>query len=110
MENSARGAFEETVELEPEEADAWLHLGLLAERDKDPQHAMAYYQNTLRIRPNDAVAHYNSARLLLSIGHVVEAVAHYQAFLKIMPHAPEAPIARSVLALIYRDYPQLAKS
>jgi hypothetical protein len=108
--NAAQNAFEKTVSLNPGESDAWLHLGLLAEHKKNTERALTCYRNALLIRVSDSVAHYNTARLLLAGGHIKEAVWHYQYFLKVTPQADEAPIARKVLALIYKDYPQLEKS
>ncbi len=92
------------------EPDAWLHLGLLAERKKNTEYALTCYLNALRFGPSNSVAHYNAARLLLRANHIQEAVWHYQYFLRVAPEAAEAPIAQKVLALIYKDYPQLEKS
>jgi len=56
LRNEARQAFERSVEINPSNATAWVHLGFAYELAKNPRAALNAYQQALSITPQRAEA------------------------------------------------------
>ena len=54
------------------------------------EEAIAHYEQALRIKPDDAEAHYNLGNALAQVGRVPEAIGQYQQALRIKPGFAEA--------------------
>jgi tetratricopeptide (TPR) repeat protein len=63
----ALSAFQRAVTLKPDFYEAYIQLGLLAERQKS-QVAAQYYDNAIRIDPQNPEAYYNKAKFLQDRG------------------------------------------
>jgi len=59
--------------------------------------AVGRYREALLYKPNDAIATYQLAASLEKVGEPGEALKNYQAYLKILPHGPQAEAARQAL-------------
>jgi Flp pilus assembly protein TadD len=69
---------------------ALLLLGLTVERGAFAE-AIARYEDSLRIAPNNVIARTNLGLALVRVGRPAEAVAQFEEALRIMPgHAPAA--------------------
>jgi tetratricopeptide (TPR) repeat protein len=54
------------------------------------QEAMQQWEESLRLKPDDSVVHYNLGSALEQAGRVQEAVEHYEQALRINPDYTEA--------------------
>jgi tetratricopeptide (TPR) repeat protein len=76
--SAAREAYERTLELCPEHADAHIDLGHLLHERGDAAAAEAHYRGALAARPADAVASYNLGVALEDLDRKEEAIAAYE--------------------------------
>jgi tetratricopeptide (TPR) repeat protein len=72
--------------------------------------AVGRYREALLYKPNDAQATYQLAAALEKLGRPVEAQKNYQAYLKILPHGPQAEAARLALDRLKVKAPDSATS
>lgn len=63
----------------------------------DYKGAVARYEDALLYKNNDAVANFRLGQCFEKLGQPDEAVAHYQAYLKILPQGPYAKQAKKAL-------------
>jgi tetratricopeptide (TPR) repeat protein len=68
-----------------------------AQSTKDPGVAVALYRKGLALCPDDDVAHYELAKVLVELGQVKEARSEFEAALKINPNFTAAKAAREGL-------------
>lgn len=102
----AMQSFLHAAELRSTDADTWNNLGLLTEEERHPKQALVFYQEALKFQPSYSAAHWNIARLLLEKGDVRNAVHHYRLFLRYTAaNDPQIAVAKEVLQLIKKDYP-----
>jgi tetratricopeptide (TPR) repeat protein len=74
---AAQASYEESLRLIPQNAHAWIGLGLLAERKGDHAQAADRFSHSIAIQPSD-VGYALLGRALLESGHAQEAAAAYQ--------------------------------
>lgn len=75
----ARAAFEKALELNPDSAISFNHLGILSRIDGDFNQALDHYTNALAINLKYAKAHLNMGILLeLYMGQLAPALEHYK--------------------------------
>ena len=67
-------------------------------RQNNYKAALSRYQEALLYKPNDAVANFRSAQCFEKLNSPQDAVEHYQAYLKVMPHGPLSRDAEKALA------------
>jgi tetratricopeptide (TPR) repeat protein len=89
-----RQKYEDSVELlraaiytDPENADLWNSLGTTLLESGDPEQALTFYQEALRLRPNFARAHHNIAFCLDLLGDGETAIEHWRTSLTLDPSA-----------------------
>jgi Flp pilus assembly protein TadD len=80
----------ESLRIEPGDADAHNNLGLALGRQGKIQEAMVHYAEALRIKPDDAGAHNNLGVALARQGKMQEAMVHYAEAVRIKPDLAEA--------------------
>jgi len=76
MPGEAVSAYEQAIQLNPEEVMAYTQLGVAYEYLKRYGEAIEAYQQALRLMPSEAKAHYGLARSYLAIGDKKAALAH----------------------------------
>jgi tetratricopeptide (TPR) repeat protein len=64
---------------------------------KNYRAALGRYKDALTYKPNDAVANFRLAECQEKTGNPQEAITHYQAYLKLLPHGPLAADAQKAL-------------
>src|SRR6266567_3905610 len=89
--SSARSAEESSSK------DTRIDLSPPSDDQKNYHAALERYKEALVYKPNDAVANFRLAECLEKTGNPGEAVAHYQEYLKILPHGPLSPDAQKAL-------------
>jgi len=72
------------------DADVWYLKGMAEAQLNALDEAVESLGRVLLLAPNDAVTHYNLARIRRAQGRVDEAVANYREALRIQPNLPEA--------------------
>lgn len=75
---------------------------LLAEdavNQKQPEEALNYHEEGLKICPTWPQGHFNAALIAASLGFYDEAVEQMQAYLELIPDAPDAQAARDEIAM-----------
>ncbi len=97
----AIGAFQAAVERNPDMAEAWVILGDLMDRTNNPL-AEQYFDNAVRVDPNNVPAWHAKAYFLQNNDKIDEALAIYQHIHKLDPQYPEAYLNAAILHL-FRD-------
>ena len=97
----AIGAFQSAVERNPDMVEAWVILGDLMDRTHNPM-AIQYFDNAIRVDPNNVEALHAKAYYLQNNDRVEEALAIYKQIHLINPQYPEAYLNTAILQL-YRD-------
>jgi Flp pilus assembly protein TadD len=69
---------------------AWLNLGLNREWAGHPDDAVGYFEQALRINPDDADTHSSLGLALLQLGRTQEAIPHLERALRINPDDADA--------------------
>lgn len=86
----AMGCHERAVKINPEFIDGWVHYGLTCALLGKNFQALQYHEKALAIRPDFALARYGRAETLHKVYRLEEAIADYDAFLKVQPRHLEA--------------------
>ncbi|MEO8603566.1 MAG: tetratricopeptide repeat protein [bacterium] len=86
----ARRAYERTLEIEPDYADAWVNLGRLAHEADDARTAARCYHEALSREESDPVTHYNLALASEDLEKNAQAVAHYRRAIALNPRFADA--------------------
>ncbi|NIM00361.1 MAG: tetratricopeptide repeat protein [Acidobacteria bacterium] len=82
---AAAAAFEEAVELRPDEVDAWFRLGLARSANDEPGAAIAAYGRAAELDETHAQARNNLGNVLFRRGDYEEALKWYERALAIRP-------------------------
>jgi len=82
--------YKQTLETEPDFAEARNNLGVALSAKADLEEAIWQYRKALEIKPDYAEAHYNLGNALFLRGQSEEAIAHYKQALEIKPDYAEA--------------------
>jgi len=88
--------FEESLRYNPNQFNAWLGLGLFAEKQGKLDEAITDLSRSAEVQPT-AQAFFELGRTLAQTGHIPEAVDAYQRALKISPDLTEAQKAIDAL-------------
>jgi tetratricopeptide (TPR) repeat protein len=95
---AARLSFEQSLRLNPNQPNAWLGLGLLAQKQGKLDEAISDLSRSVELQPN-ARGYFELGRTLAQAGHAPEALDAYQQALKISPDFVEAQQAADALRL-----------
>jgi tetratricopeptide (TPR) repeat protein len=95
----AKTAYEAILEAEPENAQAWQMLGLVAHQAGDATTALEKLGQAAALQPDNADIHVNMADVLRSAGNAEEAISAYRRAVAIDPEAREALTNLGLLAL-----------
>ncbi len=93
----SQAAFQQALQLNPNQFNAWLGLGLLAEQQGRPGDAIPNILRSLQLRPT-AEGYLHLGRNLALTGHPHDALAAYQAALQLDPNMAEAQQAAAALS------------
>jgi len=88
---------QEFQKWDPHKAAKDIEVGDFYYKRKNYRAALERYKEALVFKPNDAVATYRLAECHDRTGNAAEAIAHYQDYLKILPHGPFATEAQKAL-------------
>jgi tetratricopeptide (TPR) repeat protein len=94
---SSSGDVQEFHAWNPHKALKDIEVGDFYFKRKNYHAALDRYREALVWKSNDAVANFRMAQCFEKLDNPDEAVAHYQAYLKILPHGPLAEEARKTL-------------
>jgi tetratricopeptide (TPR) repeat protein len=95
----AKTAYEAILEAEPDNAQAWQMLGLVAHQAGDAETALEKLTQAVSLRPDNADIHVNIAEVLRTQGNAEEAIGAYRRAIAIDPNAQEALTNLGLLAL-----------
>jgi tetratricopeptide (TPR) repeat protein len=82
---------------DPHKAAKDVEVGDFYFKRKNYRAASDRYQEALVYKPNDAVATFRLAQSEEKSGQPADAITHYEAYLKILPHGPDAEQAQKSL-------------
>lgn len=88
---------QEFQKWDPHKAAKDIEVGDFYYKKKNYRAALERYKEALLYKPNDAVATYRLAECQDRTGNSSEAIAHYQDYLRILPHGPFAAEAQKAL-------------
>lgn len=101
---SLKAANRKAEGLEAETAVAHYNLGVLYMRLQQFRDAVEELEYTVKLNPNDALAHYNLALLYDSyLTKPKQAIPHYEAYLRLLPHASDSQEVENRLLHIRLD-------
>ncbi len=103
---STINSLQRTVELDPDITDAWIMLGELFAAEKNPA-AIQYFDNAVRVDPNNIAALHTKANYLQQNGLLIEAIDVYRSIIKLDPSYSDA-YYNSGLAYLEMDSLDLA--
>ena len=90
---------------DPHKAAKDVEVGDFYFKRKNYRAAMERYREALVYKPNDAIANFRMAECSEKTGNQGDAIAHYQEYLKILPHGPLAPDAQKALERLKTNGP-----
>jgi tetratricopeptide (TPR) repeat protein len=100
------GDVQEFQKWDPHKAAKDIEVGEFYYKRKNYGAALDRYKEALQYKPNDAIATYRLAECQDKTGHPSEAIEHYEAYLKILPHGPFAADAQKALQRLKADGPK----
>jgi len=95
---NANNDVQELQAWDPHKAAKDIEVGDFYYNRKNYRAALDRYKEALVYKPNDAIANFRLAECQEKTGSPQQAVTHYQAYLKILPHGPFAADAEKALA------------
>jgi tetratricopeptide (TPR) repeat protein len=101
-EDAASDDVQEFRAWDPHKAAKDVEVGDFYFKRKNYRAALERYKDALVYKPNDAIANFRLAQCQEKVGNSDEAVAHYQEYLKILPHGPFAEEAQKSLERLKR--------
>ena len=81
----ALAAFEQAIQLDPDDASIYNGKGLVLSELKRYQEALAAYERAIRLDPNYAEAYFNKGNVLDDLEHYEEALAAYEQAIRLDP-------------------------
>jgi protein O-mannosyl-transferase len=84
------GLWRDTLQRNPQAWSAQNNLGCILAAKQDLESALACFETSLRLHPDNPRAHDNVGQVFLIQGRRAEAEAHFEAALRIKPHDAEA--------------------
>ena len=97
----ARDSYDQALQLNPNQSNAYLGLGQLLEKQNRLDDAISNYSKSVELRPTDT-GFLLLGHALESAGRRPQALAAYQAALKLSPEMPEAQHAVDALSATSR--------
>lgn len=88
---------------DPHKALKDIEVGDFYFRRKNYRAALARYEEALVFKNGDALANFRIGECQEKLGDSEEATAHYETYLKILPHGPLSPDAEKALERLKRD-------
>jgi tetratricopeptide (TPR) repeat protein len=82
---------------DPHKAAKDIEVGDFYYKRKNYRAALERYKEALVYKPNDAMANFRLAECLEKTGNPSDALAHYQEYLRILPHGPLSADAQKAL-------------
>jgi tetratricopeptide (TPR) repeat protein len=100
----AEEQFVELLEMDPDFSDAHFQLGVLSTNSRDYQKAIEEYKTVLAMNPRDGDAHFNLGQIYRSYaGKPLEAMRHFEAYVKLKPDAKDAARVREWIGELERS-------
>lgn len=97
----AAEAFRRELEVNPNDFDANLYLGVLRRQDKNFEDALRFLERALQVRPGNLAVRYQIGASYLSIGKIEEARQELEGVIKQAPDFVEAHV--SLATVYYRE-------
>jgi predicted O-linked N-acetylglucosamine transferase (SPINDLY family) len=86
----AEALYRQIIAAQPEHAEAWHHLGVIAHQVGRDDLAVEWIRRAIGLRPNHAAAHCNLGEACRATRRFDEAIAAFQRALELAPDYPEA--------------------
>jgi tetratricopeptide (TPR) repeat protein len=96
-EGDTSGGAQEFHPWDPHKAAKDVEVGDFYFKRKNYRAAIARYQDALLWKDNDAESNFRLGQAFEKIADPTQAAAHYQTYLKILPHGPDAAEAQKAL-------------
>jgi tetratricopeptide (TPR) repeat protein len=93
--------FQRELEIDPNDFDSNLYLGVLARQDEHFDDALRFLDRALQVRPGDLAARYQIGALHLSVGTIEEAQRELEQVINDAPNFVEAHV--SLATVYYRE-------
>ncbi len=90
-----------SLELEPENSDAWVLRAVIAQARKEPQEALRCLKIALDVNPDHSLAHFNMGRIYLDLEKPAQGLPHLARFVELAPDDPDATALADYLRAIH---------
>ncbi|MDZ7961898.1 MAG: tetratricopeptide repeat-containing glycosyltransferase family protein [Aulosira sp. DedQUE10] len=104
---AAEDCFQQVLQQQPGNANAWHLLGLIAEQQNQEQTAIEFINKSLEINPESAIFHINLGNLYQKRGNFQQAILLYQQALILQPDDVNASYN---LGFVYHEQGQLPQA
>jgi putative PEP-CTERM system TPR-repeat lipoprotein len=94
------------LKLQEKQAQTWVFVGDLAQRDKNTEGALAAYSNALKIDPENLAALKNRATILTKLGRMEPARADIDTLRKLYPKSLAANYLQAAFKFREKKYPE----
>lgn len=92
-------AYQKALELDPKNVDARVDMGTCYRNMGQPENAVEEYRKAIALDPNHSNAHRNLGVVLgYDLGRKDEAASEFEAYLRILPNAPDAQTIKEEIA------------
>jgi tetratricopeptide (TPR) repeat protein len=99
------GGVQDFKAWDPHKAAKDIEIGDFYFKKKNYRAALDRYKEALIYKPNDAIANFRLGECEEKTGSPQEAVAYYEAYLKILPHGPLTPDAQKAVERLKNEGP-----
>src|SRR5690348_11754546 len=82
---AAKSCFQQVLQQQPDNANAWHFLGLIAEQEHQYQTAIEFIIKSLELNPESAIFHINLGNIYQKQGDFQQAILLYQKALILQP-------------------------
>jgi protein O-GlcNAc transferase len=103
----AEQLYQQILQVDPNQADAWHLLGVIAGQTGRANLAVDYLEAALRLKPGFSAAHNNLGNVFILQGKLAEAVASFQQAVRLKPDSAQA---HSNLGNALREQGRLAEA
>jgi tetratricopeptide (TPR) repeat protein len=87
--SDAMAAYQEAAYMKSSSSDLYLNMGILNEKNSQPDEAAVAYRRAIKAKPDNADAHLRLANIYLERGSQQQAVEQFGEFLKLRPDSPD---------------------
>lgn len=104
--STATQGYHRVLQQDPNQAEAWHYLGLVAYQEQRPTQAIELMGKALALRPSEALFHYNQGKAYQQAADLAAAIAAYQQAIRLAPQQWEIQRSLALALRLNQQYDQ----